>query len=66
MIKVALRLIDKEFSLPLTYPKAHGDLFLHCLKKYHPGAMLVLLAHTPVSRQDLYIEGAAAVYWNRQ
>ena len=61
----ALRSIDKEFSLPANYPKWHGSLFKHWMKKYHPGALLVPVARTYGSRQYLAGEGAAGVYWNR-
>ncbi len=61
-----LRAIDKEFSLPANYPKGHGDMFKHWLRKFHPGALLVPVTRTTGSRQDLATEGAAAVYWNRR
>ena len=61
-----LRAIDKEFSLPANYPKGHGDHFKHWLKREHPGALLVPVQRTSGSRQDLAVEGAAAVYWNRK
>ena len=41
-----LRSIDKESSLPENYPKGHGDVFKHWMKKYHPGALLVPVART--------------------
>ena len=47
-----LRSLDKEFSLPANYPKGHGDVFQHWLKKYHPGAILVPVTHDSGSRQD--------------
>jgi hypothetical protein len=40
MFEAVLRAIDKEFSLPANYPKGHGDMFLHWLKRNHPGACL--------------------------
>ena len=66
MIDAVLRAVDKEFSLPANYPKGHGDQFKHWLKKNHPGALLVPVQRTSGSRQDLSVEGAAAVYWNRK
>ena len=62
MMDAVLRSIDKYFSLPENYPKGHGNLFNHWVKKYHPGALLVLVARTPGSRQDLAVEVVAAVY----
>ena len=61
-----LRSIDKEFSLPENYPKGHGYVFKNWMKKCHPGALLVPVARTSGSQQDLAVEGAAAVYWNRR
>ena len=66
MMDAVLRSIDKEFSLPENYPKEHGDAFKPRMKKYHPGDLLVPAAHTSGSRQDLSVEGAATVYWNRR
>ena len=61
-----LRAIDKEFSLPANYPKGHGDQFKHWLKDFHPEALLVPVLRATGSRQDMAVEGAAAVYWNRR
>ena len=61
-----LRAVDKEFSLPANYPKGHGDQFKHWLHMYHPGVLLVAVQRTSGSRQDLAVEGAAAIYWNRK
>jgi len=66
MMDAVLRAVDKEFSLPANYPKGHGDEFKHWLKLHHPGALLVPVQRTSGSRQDLAVEGAAAVYWNRK
>jgi hypothetical protein len=66
MMDAVLRAIDKEFSLPANYPKGHGDQFKHWLKLHHPGALLVPVERSSGSRQDLDVEGAAAVYWNRK
>ena len=35
------------------------------MKKYHPGSLLVPVTRASGSRQDLTVEGAPAVYWNR-
>ncbi len=66
MVDAVLRAVDKEFSLPANYPKGHGDMFKHWLRKHHPGALLVPVERTSGSRADLSSEGAAAVYWNRR
>ena len=66
IMDAVLRSIDKEFSLPENYPKGHGDSFKHWMKKYHPGDLVVPVARTSGSRQDLDVEGAAAVYCNRR
>ena len=66
MMDAVLRAVDKEFSLPANYPKGHGDMFKHWLKKNHPGALLVPVQRTSGSHQDLAVKGAAAVYWNRK
>ena len=60
-----IRAVDKEFSLPANYPKGHGKEFLHWLKKYHPGALLVPTLRSAGSRHDLNVEGAGAIYYNR-
>ena len=61
-----LRAVDKEFSLPANYPKGHGAQFRYWLGEYHPGALLVPVLRSAGSRQDMAVEGAAAVYWNRR
>ena len=66
MIDAVLRSIYKEFSLPVNDPKGYVDVFKHWMKKYHPGALLVPVAHTSGSRKELSVEGAAAVYCNRR
>ena len=35
------------------------------MKEYHPGSLLVHVTRASGSRQDLTVEGAPAVYWNR-
>lgn len=64
-ISDVIRAVDKEFSLPANYPKGHGKEFLHWLKKYHPGALLVPTLRSAGSRHDLNVEGAGAIYYNR-
>ena len=63
---VVLWAIDKEFSLPANYPKGHGVLFKIWMDFNHPGALLLPVEHASGSRQDLTVEGAASVYWNRR
>eukprot|EP00957_Ditylum_brightwellii_P193288 14717125-Ditylum_brightwellii.AAC.1 len=58
--------INKEFSLPANYPKGHSDEFKTWLLKHHPSALLVPVTHATGSRQDLAVEGAESVYWNRK
>ena len=60
-----IRAIDKEFSLPANYAKGQGKEFLHWLKKYHPGVLLVATLRSAGSRHDLNVEGAGAIYYNR-
>ena len=60
-----LRDVDKEFSLPVNYPKGHGTQFKHWLGTQHPGALLVPVLRATGSRQDMAVEGAACVYWNQ-
>eukprot|EP00957_Ditylum_brightwellii_P168395 12818034-Ditylum_brightwellii.AAC.1 len=57
--------IEKEFSLPANYPKGHGDEIKTWLLKHHPVALLVPATRATGSRQNLDVEGAASVYWNR-
>ena len=66
MVGAVLRAVDSEFSLPSNYPKGHGQSFQHWLKLHHPGVLLVPVQRTSGSCQDLAVEGAAAVYWNRK
>ena len=61
-----LRAVDKCFSLPCNYPKGAGDEFKHWMRENHPGDLLVAVQQTSGSRQDLIVEGASAVYWNRR
>lgn len=66
MMDSVLRAVDKEFSLPANYPKGHGDHFKLWMEENHPGALLVPVERSSGSRQDLAVEGAAAIYWNRR
>ena len=61
-----IRAFDKEFSLCANYPKGHGEEFKEWIKKNHPGELLLHVERASGSRQDLFVEGAPAVYWNRQ
>ena len=61
-----IRAFDKEFSLCANYPKGHGMLFCEWIKETHPGELLLHVERAGGSRQDLYLEGAPAIYWNRQ
>ena len=66
MFDSVLRAADKEFSLPANYPKGHGVMFKEWMEKNHPGALLLPVERSTGSRQDLAVEGAAAIYWNRR
>ena len=60
------RAFDKEFSLCANYPKGHGMLFCQWMKKLHPGELLLHVERATGSKQDLFLEGAPAIFWNRQ
>jgi hypothetical protein len=64
-IDYILRAVDKAFSLCVTYPKGHGELFREWVERNHPGSLLLHVERATGSRQDLAVEGACAVYWNR-
>ena len=64
-IEMVLRAVDKEFSLCANYPKGHGELFWKWIEEQYPGKLLFHVERTAGSRQDLCVEGAGAVYWNR-
>ena len=66
MMDAVLRSIYKELILPENYPKGHGYVFKNWMKKYHPRELLVPVSHNSGSRQDLVVEGAASVNWNRR
>ena len=66
MFDSVLRAVDKEFSLPANYPKGHGVLFKIWMDLHHPGALLLPVERATGNRQDLSVEGAASVYWNRK
>ena len=61
-----LRAIDKEFSLCANYPKGHGELFREWIEVKYPGILLLHVERASGSRQDLCVEGAGAVFWNRK
>ena len=61
-----IRAFDKEFSLAANYPKGHGEEFKEWIKSTHPGELLLHVERSSGSRQDLFVEGAPAIYWNRQ
>ena len=60
-----IRAVDKMFSLCANYPKGKGDLFRLWMKIYHPGALLLHLKNAQGSRQDICVESAGSIYWNR-
>ena len=64
-IEMVLRAVDKEFSSCANYPKGHGELFREWIEKNHPGTLLLHVERESGSRQDLCVEGAGAVFWNR-
>ena len=66
MFDSVLRAVDKEFSLPANYPKGHGVLLKIWMDLHHPGGLLLPVERATGNRQDLSVEGAAAVYWNRK
>ena len=55
MMDAVLRSIDKEFSLPENYPKGHGDVFKHWMKKYHPRDLLLPVDRNSGPQQDLAV-----------
>ena len=59
------RAIEKNFGLTNNYAKGEGEVFHPHMKKCHPGALLFNLERVSGSRQDIAVEGACAVYWNR-
>ena len=65
-ISTLVRAFDKEFSLCINYPKGHGMLFCKWMKTNHLGELLLHVERSSVSRQNLFVEGAPAIYWNRQ
>ena len=65
-IGMILRAVDKEFSLCANYPKGHGEVFKEWMEQHHPGALLFHVERASGSRQDLCVEGAGAIYWNRK
>ena len=65
-INSVLRAVDKEFSLCANYPKGHGELFCDWMHNHYPGVLLFHVERASGSRQDLAVEGAGALYWNRR
>ena len=61
-----IRAFDKEFSLCATYAKGHGMLFCEWMKHNHSGELLMHVERASGSRQDLFLIGSLAIYWNRQ
>ena len=61
-----IRAFDKEFSLCANYPKGHGELFCEWMKSTHSGELLLHVERSSGSRQDIFVEGAPAIYWNRE
>ena len=64
-MEVVIRTSHKEFSLTKKYPKGHGEIFQGFMNEYHPGALLFHCERVSGSRQDIAVEGACAVFWNR-
>ncbi len=65
-IEAVLRAVDKEFSLSANYAKGHGMVFKAWMELNYPKAQLLHVLRTSGSRQDVCVEGAGAVYWNRK
>ena len=65
-IEMVLRAADKEFSLCVNYPKGRGDIFHELMDINYPGVLLLHVERASGSRQDLCVEGAGALYWNRK
>ena len=63
-MKSILRALDKCFSLPANYPKGNGVEFKHWLEKYHKCDPLYPVQSSTGARNDMILEGAAAVYIN--
>ena len=64
-IEMVLRAVDKEFSLCANYPKGHGEHFRKWMEEKYPDELLFHVERAAGSRQDLCVEGAGAIYWNR-
>ena len=61
-----LQSFDKDFGFPENYPNGHGDQFKHWSLANHPGSILVPIEHSSGFMQELAVEGADVVYWNRR
>ena len=64
-IEMVLRAVDKEFSLCANYPKGHGEIFRQWIECTYPGVLLLRVERASGSRQDLCVEGAGALFYNR-
>ena len=65
-IEMILQVVDKDFSLYDNYPKGHGELFSKWIDHNHPGALLLHIERASGYRQDFWVKGAGAVYWNKK
>jgi len=63
-MKIILRALDECFSLLENYPKGNGVEFKHWLEKYHKCVALYLVQRSAGARNDMILDGAAAVYIN--
>ena len=59
-----LRTFEKQFRFCAKYPKVHGEIFRPWIEENHPGGGLPHVDQASGSRQDLFVEGGGAVYWN--
>ena len=64
-MEAIIRTTHKGFSLTNNYPKGCGEKFKPYHDEYHPGTLLFHVERVSGSRQDIAVEGACAVYWNR-
>ena len=58
--------VDKCFSLTCNYCKGHSDEFSHWLQEYHPNVLLMPIIPALGSHQDLTVQDAVPLYWNRK
>ena len=64
-MEAVIRTAHKGFSLCNNYPKGFGEKFKPYVEEFHPGALLFHVERVSGSRQDIAVEGACAIYWNR-